>query len=56
MLTSSLMELEADGIIYMKDYYTNPPKVEYGLTDIGMKLKELLDTMAEFGRYYKTIC
>ena len=54
VLTSSLRELEADGIIYRKDYYTNPPKVEYGLSELGKNLKSLLDTMAEFGNYYKS--
>ena len=54
VLTSSLRELEADGIIYRKDYYTNPPKVEYGLSELGRNLKSLLDTMAEFGNYYKS--
>ncbi len=54
VLTSSLRELESDGIIYRKDYQTNPPKVEYGLTNLGKHLKTLLDTMAEFGDYYKS--
>ena len=54
VLTSSLRELETDGIIYRKDYYTNPPKVEYGLSELGRNLKSLLDTMAEFGNYYKS--
>ncbi len=53
VLTTSLRELESDGIIYRKDYKTNPPKVEYGLTDLGSKLNHLLDEMAEFGNYYK---
>lgn len=55
VLTASLRELEADGIIYRKDYFTNPPKVEYGLTELGNRLKELLDVMARFGTYYKTL-
>ena len=53
VLTTSLRELESDGIIYRKDYKTNPPKVEYGLTDLGSKLNHLLDEIAEFGNYYK---
>ena len=54
VLTTSLKELESDGIIYRKDYQTNPPKVEYGLTELGLHLKKLLDTMADFGTYYKS--
>lgn len=53
VLTASLRELEADGIIFRKDYCTNPPKVEYGLTDLGEKLQILLSVMADFGIYYK---
>lgn len=54
VLTSSLRELESDGIIYRKDYKTNPPKVEYGLTLLGSNLKTILDKMADFGDYYKS--
>lgn len=53
VLTTSLRELESDGIIYRKDYHTNPPKVEYGLSDMGEKLQDLLTVMADFGNYYK---
>lgn len=54
VLTSSLRELASDGIIYRKDFKTNPPKVEYGLTELGQKLKVMLDLMGEFGDYYKS--
>lgn len=54
VLTTSLRELESDGIIYRKDYKTNPPKVEYGLTELGLKLKVVLDDLAKFGDYYKS--
>ena len=55
VLTESLREMEADGIIYRKEYCTNPPKVEYGLTEVGEHLTGLLEEMAEFGKYYKTL-
>ena len=54
VLTSSLRELEADGIVFRKDYHTNPPKVEYGLTSMGERLQNLLSVMADFGTYYKS--
>lgn len=54
VLTSSLRELESDGIVYRKDYGTNPPKVEYGLTAMGLQLKAVLDQLAKFGDYYKS--
>lgn len=54
VLTTSLRELENDGIIYRKDYKTNPPKVEYGLTVLGSELQKILNQMAAFGDYYKS--
>lgn len=54
VLTTNLRELEKDGIIYRKDYKVNPPRVEYGMTQLGSKLTNLLDIMASFGDFYKT--
>jgi DNA-binding HxlR family transcriptional regulator len=38
MLTQSLKELEADGLIHRQMYHVVPPKVEYSLSDQGKKL------------------
>lgn len=54
VLTSSLRELENDGLIYRNDFKTNPPKVEYGLTELGQNLQTILNQMADFGDYYKS--
>ena len=54
VLTTSLRSLESDGIIYRKDYHVNPPKVEYGMTELGLELSQLLDIMASFGEFYKS--
>lgn len=54
VLTTSLRELESDGLIYRKDFKTNPPKVEYGLTELGLNLQNILNKTAEFGEYYKS--
>lgn len=54
VLTDNLRQLEEDGIIYRKDYKTNPPKVEYGMTNLGRKLNTMLEVMTEFGNFYKT--
>ncbi len=54
VLTDNLRQLEKDGIIYRKDYKTNPPKVEYGMTNLGLELSKMLDTMASFGEFYKS--
>lgn len=54
VLTDNLRQLESDGIIFRKDYKTNPPKVEYGMTNLGLELSKMLDIMATFGDFYKT--
>ena len=36
-----------------KDYHTNPPRVEYGMSDLGKELINVLKSMEEFGYYYK---
>ncbi len=53
VLTDNLRQLESDGIIYRKDYKTNPLKVEYGMTNLGLELSKMLDIMATFGNFYK---
>ena len=53
VLTDNLRQLEQDGIIYRKDYKTNPPKVEYGMTELGLELSKILNQMALFDDYYK---
>ena len=53
VLTESLRGLEADGLIERIDYHTNPPKVEYKLSDLGDKLRPILSQMEQFGNLYK---
>lgn len=55
VLTDSLRELVSDGIVYREDYKTNPPKVEYGMTDLGKELCTVLHSMESFGNYYKSL-
>jgi DNA-binding HxlR family transcriptional regulator len=52
MLTSQLRELESDGIIERKVYPQVPPKVEYTLTEDGLKLIPILELMYEWGKNY----
>ena len=37
VLTDSLRQMMSDGLAYRHDYHEQPPKVEYGLTELGTK-------------------
>lgn len=50
MLTQQLRELEDDGIIFRNVYDQVPPKVEYGLTENGETLREVLNIMCSWGK------
>ncbi|MFN7116648.1 MAG: winged helix-turn-helix transcriptional regulator [Saprospiraceae bacterium] len=50
MLTKQLRELEEDGLISRKVYAEVPPKVEYTITDKGMKVIPVIDALRDFGR------
>jgi DNA-binding HxlR family transcriptional regulator len=52
MLTNQLRSLEEDGLIFRKVYPVVPPKVEYGLTKVGMKMYPILKQMYSFGIMY----
>ncbi len=52
MLTNQLRSLEEDGLIYRKVYPVFPPKVEYGLTDIGNNIVPMLKEMYNYGIHY----
>ncbi len=49
MLSSTLKELEADGLIIRKVYPQVPPKVEYSLSDKGKSLIPILFSLCEWG-------
>ncbi|MBQ7604713.1 MAG: helix-turn-helix transcriptional regulator, partial [Clostridia bacterium] len=48
MLSVSLKELEADGIITRRQYEEIPPRVEYALTDRGRRLWPILHRLAHW--------
>lgn len=52
MLTQQLRSLEEDKLIYRKVYPVVPPKVEYGLTEVGKKVIPILNQMHTFGSEY----
>ncbi|MDX2191239.1 MAG: helix-turn-helix domain-containing protein [Bacteroidota bacterium] len=52
MLTQQLRELEEDGLIHRKIYAEIPPRVEYTLTEFGLSLSPIIQSMAEWGKQY----
>ncbi len=53
VLTDSLREMEADGIITRTVYPEVPPHVEYALSPLGDTLRPILDAMETWGTAYK---
>lgn len=49
-LTNQLRELETDGIVERIVYPEIPPRVEYVITDYGMTLLPIIDSMYTWGR------
>ena len=54
-LSTSLKELENDGLILRKEYPQIPPKVEYSLTDKGKSLMQILDQLCIWGEKHKSV-
>lgn len=48
MLSSSLKELESDGIVERRQYEEIPPRVEYSLTDHGRELWPILHRLVHW--------
>jgi DNA-binding HxlR family transcriptional regulator len=53
VLTDSLRSMEEDGLITRTVYPEVPPRVEYALSDLGLTLKPILDSMVAWGNAYK---
>ena len=53
VLTDSLRQMEADGIITRTVYPEVPPRVEYALSALGETMQPILDTMEQWGKNYK---
>lgn len=55
VLTDSLRQMIDDGLAYRYDYRELPPRVEYGLTELGREMLPIIDALADFGNYYKSV-
>lgn len=52
MLTQQLRYLENNNIVKRKVYNQVPPMVEYSLTDLGMKLLPILESLDFWGKEF----
>ena len=48
MLTSTLRKLERDGYVWRQETQTVPVRVDYGLTDLGISLLQVLAPLASW--------
>lgn len=55
VLTESLRQMVDDGLAYRHDYHENPPRVEYGLTELGKNMLPIITALEGFGSYYKSV-
>lgn len=56
MLVKELKHLAAKKIVIRKAYATVPPTVEYSLSEIGLSLKPVIESISNWGKFYaKTI-
>ena len=55
VLTDSLRQLEADGIITRTVYPEVPPRVEYALSSLGESLNPIIAAMKQWGQRYKEL-
>ncbi|MCI9596112.1 MAG: helix-turn-helix transcriptional regulator [Firmicutes bacterium] len=53
VLTSNLRDMESADLVLRTVYPEVPPRVEYALTEIGMSLQPVLDSMTAWGIAYK---
>ena len=55
VLTDSLRQMIDDRLVYRHDYQKMPPKVEYELTELGKEMLPIINALADFGNYYKSV-
>lgn len=52
MLTQSLREMDADGLVDRKAYPEVPPRVEYSLSKLGNSMRPIIKVMRKWGNDY----
>lgn len=53
VLTASLRQMEADGLVHREVFAEVPPRVEYSLTELGESLRPVLGAIEAWGADYK---
>ena len=53
MLTATLRELEADGLVTRSAFSEIPPRVEYALTESSLALCHVFEAMQEWGERFR---
>ena len=53
VLSSKLKELGQDGLLIREIISQKPAKVEYTLTDVGYSLRNVIESMHDWGKDYK---
>lgn len=53
VLSATLKEMVADGVLVRREYPQIPPKVEYSLTEKGKSLIPLMEELCAWGKKYK---
>jgi DNA-binding HxlR family transcriptional regulator len=55
MLVAQLRELESDQLVNRIVYPEVPPRVEYELTELGLTLRPMLQSISDWGEKYREI-
>lgn len=53
MLSAQLKELEASGLLTRTAYPEVPPRVEYAITELGLRALPVIEALRAFGYQYK---
>lgn len=53
VLTENLRQMEDDGLVKREVFAEVPLRVEYSLTELGERMRPIINALADFGNEYK---